>query len=301
MVVKTIEYRSLDEVIEMFNKTFDDKYIFRGQSNGTSDTNEEWELVSSYKRYFDNSEIPFRSFIINNLDKGIYDLYFSNYKYADSEQIAKAPFIEKLYYFQHYGIPTCLIDFSKNPLVALYFAISTLKIPAVKKNRQDKSISLGEDRYITIYQIDTEILKEKFHIKEITDRDFCFDYDQFEIPYNTQTGIKIAFDLNPLKKIKFLDNYNLKNQQGCFLLFDNTESANSISFENTIEHINQDHLKEEFKHPVITKHNLYLAQLISRDKSIFSFLRKEKNITGRNLFNDIQGLKYDLLQIHNNY
>lgn len=303
MLVKTIEYKDLDQVRQTFDNLFDEKYIFRGQSNGSSSHNENWGLISSYKRYFQNNELPFSSFIINNLDKGRFNSYFNNYSYPNSKKIASAPFIEKLYYLQHYGIPTCLIDFTKDPLIALYFAMATLKIPVVRQYSEGGYISIGSDRYITIYQIDTQLLKDVFGVKEIVDRDFCWDYEQFSLPFITQSSIKLALDLNPIERIELLDNYNLQKQKGCFILYDNTQNVNSISLETTLEHINHDHLNIEFANPVIIKHNLYLDHLRSKGNrdSIFSYLKKDKGMTGMNLFNDIQGLKFDLLQIHDNY
>lgn len=299
MLIQTVEYKDFEKFKAAFTCTFDPKYIFRGQANGYSSKTDTWDLNSSFKRYFSKKELTFRSFIVNNLERNRFDRYFSNYKYPNSKQIAKAPFIEKLYYLQHYGVPTCLIDFTKNPLVAIYFALTQLKIPAVKQFSQNTYISLGENRFVTVYQIDTQQLLDVFKFKDIDDRNFCWDYDQFVLPYSTQIGIKIALDLNPLSKIKFLDNYNLMNQNGCFILFDNTESSDSVPFDETLQIINDCHLKRKFERPVIIKHNLYLDYLRTKDahESIFSFIFEEKRISGRTLFNDIQGLKYDLLQI----
>jgi len=303
MITEIVEYRTLRQVRKLFDKTYDKKFIFRGQSNGYSNLNEKWGLTSSFKRYYNNQEVSFNTFILNNLDRGKFNLYFSKYKYPNSSLISQSPFIEKLYYLQHYGIPTCLLDFSKDPIIALYFALSTLKIPSVRQFNDNGYISLGDQRYITVYQLDTSLLKEHFKVKEIVDRDFCWEYDQFSLPFSTQSYIKMAIDLNPLEKLKSLDNYNLENQNGCFVLYDNTECVNDISLEETLTHINQDHLKMEFIDPVIIKHNFYLDQLRRprSNESLFSFVREEKGVTGQSLFNDIQGIKYDLLQIHDSW
>ncbi len=304
-MIKNITYKSLEKVREVFDTEHDKKFIFRGQSNGYGFNQENWNLSSSFKRYFTNNEISFNSFIVNNLNRGLFNLYFSDYSYPNSDKIANAPFIEKIYFLQHYGIPTCLIDFTKNPIKALYFALSGLKIPSTRQFSDNGYSSFDDDRYVTVYQVDTQRLKEVFGIHEIVDRDFCWDYEQFLLPskFNTQNQIRIAVDLNPLDKLESTDNYNLKQQEGCFILYDNTESANDISLEETLEHINQDHLKLDSPEPIIIKHNLYLAHLRGKteNESIFSFVRSEKKVTGKTLFNDIQGLKFDLLQMHDNY
>ena len=88
----------------------------------------------------------------------------------------------------------------------------------------------------------------------------------------------MAIDLNPLDKLKSLDNYNLENQNGCFVLYYNTECVNDISLEETLTHINQDHLKMEFIDPVIIKHNFYLDQLRKprNNESLFYLLGRRK-------------------------
>jgi hypothetical protein len=303
MLIETIEYHSLEKIRKEFDISYDKRYIFRGQSNGPSITNDCWGLTSSFKRHFNNHEISFNSFIVKNLDRGLFNKYFSDYSYQNSRQIADAPFIEKLFYLQHYGIPTCLIDFTKDPIIALYFALSSLKIPITRQFTDSGYISFGKERFVTVYQLDTLQLKDKFGIKEIVDRDFCWDYDQFSLPFVTQSHIKIAIDLNPLDKLKSLDNFNLEKQKGCFVLYDNTESSNDIPLEETLNHINLDHLKMDFADPIIIKHNLFLDKLREKgnQESIFSFVRDKKNVTGKELFNDIQGLKFDLLQLHDNW
>ena len=78
MITEIVEYRTLQQVRDLFDKTYDKKFIFRGQSNGFSNLNEKWGLTSSFKRYYNNQEVSFNTFILNNLDRGKFNLYFSN-------------------------------------------------------------------------------------------------------------------------------------------------------------------------------------------------------------------------------
>ena len=90
-MIQTIEYKSLEKVKEIFDVKYDTKFIFRGQSNGYGFEQENWNLSSSFKRYFTNQEISFNSFIINSLNRHLFNLYFSDYSYPNSEEIAAAP------------------------------------------------------------------------------------------------------------------------------------------------------------------------------------------------------------------
>jgi len=298
-----ISYKSIEKVINDFDVSYDKKFVFRGQTNDFDEKTIEWDLTSSFKRYFSGNELSFNSFILNNLDRGLYDYYFSDYKYPNADLLSDAPFIEKLYYLQHYGIPTCLLDFSKDPIIALYFALSGIKINRVQSFNNNRCTTYGNDRYVTVYQIDTEKLIEIFKIEEIKNKNFCWNYDNFELKFDTQSCIKMAIDLNPLNIIDKKINYNLVKQKGCFILYDNTESIDNNSLIETLENINNDHPETRFEEPIITKHNFYLNDLVDQlgTKDIFSFVRKIKKVTGKTLFNDIQGLKFDLLQVHNDY
>ena len=43
---------------------------------------------------------------------------------------------EVLFFMQHYGIPTRLLDWSENPFVALYFALTSASYKIVSKKRE---------------------------------------------------------------------------------------------------------------------------------------------------------------------
>ena len=66
-----------------------------------------------------------------------------------------------------------------------------------------------------------------------------------------------------------------------------------------LELLNDNNMVPE-DYPFLIEHRFFLSQLRGKNEndSLFNFIRNEKNIRGSQLFNDIQGLKYDLLQIH---
>ena len=77
--------------------------FFRGVSSKIT-ANENVPKV--YRYYIEHEDVIINDTIVNRFE------YFSNCKTA----------IEKLEMLQHYGIPTRLLDITKNQLVALYFA-----------------------------------------------------------------------------------------------------------------------------------------------------------------------------------
>ena len=104
----------------------DRKFIYRGQTNSSLDNEfKEWELVSSFNRYYTTSQDRFDSFISQQIS--FMDSTYSQYEIVKNNGILNSNIISKIYFLQHYGVPTCFLDFTFNPLIALYFSISGLK------------------------------------------------------------------------------------------------------------------------------------------------------------------------------
>lgn len=170
-------------------------YIFRGCFN------EEYKLVPGTYRLI-------------NKDK-------CDYGYLDAEYQHEALLKFLSYYVpenrfeaycnaQHYGMATKLLDFSKNPLIALLFACENWNEKIEDVN--GKLFIIEKNKYPQIFDSNFERLEE-----------LLFDCDESTI------SIENKYD-NPLskaesKEISFIDpvfNTNLKrinNQEGCFLLF----------------------------------------------------------------------------------
>ena len=99
-----------------FQKTSDPRYIFRGQSNF------EWSVVSSAARRIMHStkidHVPVESYI--NYHKNLINSAFL--KGFDHYLGTKLSELEVIAELQHHGAATCLIDFTFDSLVALYFS-----------------------------------------------------------------------------------------------------------------------------------------------------------------------------------
>lgn len=282
-----------------------DKYIYRGHSNTYSNSKfDVWKLLSSYNRAY--KEIPFRSFISQQLEDDLFRNRYGNYKFVLDNELVNMDVITKLYFLQHYGIPTCLLDFTYNPLIALYFAMANI----IPKNKQidivTKNInSYKTNNYISIYKIDYTQLLSKFNIKPLIHTDsfeLSENYNEYAIGiYDDQLISHIALDLKPEVRINNrTQNYNLTNQACCFLLYDNYEMKNhDYDFGSFLDKISKE--KElKFESPVIQIFNIEYNSILGKKlqdeldnpNSLFSYL-KQKQIYGGELFNDSQGLKYD--------
>ncbi|NOU80345.1 FRG domain-containing protein [Paenibacillus sp. LMG 31459] len=116
------------EIIDVINDTSD--FVFRGQKDKT------WSLKASIFRngYNHNKE---------------YDIYREIRKNR-FEDLTGSKFLDNLIHMQHYGIPTRLLDWSRNPLIPLFFACSD--------NKNDGKIFAYKPNII--YEFDQEQFKQ---------------------------------------------------------------------------------------------------------------------------------------------
>lgn len=279
------------------------KYIYRGQTNGSVDGKfAEWELISSFNRYY--SDIyDFETFIFQQVS--FMNSTYSEYEFVKNNDIQNSNTISRIYFLQHYGVPTCFIDFTFNPLIALYFSISSLRGQSGGIFTIDGFPEFyPDDYYFTIIRIEVDRLRQITNIKNLRhfNLDLFIRYDEYRINIEKNYYASIAFDLSPLKSINNLCNYNLSRQASCFLLYDN-KSCDGISFEEFLDSYIKK-FKIDIEMPFITKYHIRYNTAFKPQRSkhphyisLFSFL-KSHNISGKDMFNDIQGLKYDFNFFH---
>ncbi|MGJ1435686.1 FRG domain-containing protein [Sphingobacterium siyangense] len=158
-----------------------------------------------------------KSDAIMKSDLSAINKFIEYYQKFYPEKCKNYSLINYLYIMQHYDIPTRLLDFSTDPLIALYFAVSTAH---VRKNVQgdiDKEIAdfLKHDGHsesgASVHIIDPAFVNEKTsRFKNISDKILDFE--------NVNPHILSQIDFPLCIKTDNKDP-RIINQKGVFMLF----------------------------------------------------------------------------------
>jgi len=274
--------------------------IYRGQSNDPYNPENEWTIISSYNRLhskYKNKAYYFRTILNQHLSSELFSSYYGDYAFNQIEHLKQLTSIQRAYYIQHYGIATCLIDFTQCPLIASYFGISS--IPGTNIAYPDNNPThFPHDAFITIYEIDAKKLVDILKVNEINSKHFeTKKYDDY-LKRMWPPGFHLGVDLNPLDESMKDANFNLKQQKGVFILYDNYNSdIDLISAINSLakEIGCNDQIVKKYK---LKTNAIYKYLQINNTKhNLYTYL-KSQQCTGQFLFNDLQGLKYDFNFLH---
>ncbi|CDO36928.1 FRG domain-containing protein [Novosphingobium sp. KN65.2] len=185
------------------------------------------------------------------------------------------PFIEKdfsnswrsLFFMQHYGIPTRLLDWSESPFVALYFALSSVQRTQTGKPQKDVAMWLCDP-----------IAWNRTALSHITYKGEILDENCEEIKaYSPGTEI----DHRATKPVMIYGTHNsprIVAQRGVFALFGKGLTPMEKIFED-----------EAFSKDILTKVIIKKEHIDGVLKSLF-----QKGITESVIFPDLQGLALEI-------
>ena len=302
-------------------------YIFRGQSNCSSvypsDKFEPWPIKSSFNReYFQSNYFDKRYFVLYDVANCALKYYeFPAIKFKSDE----IPLIDIMQFIQHYVGPTPLIDFTKDPLTALYFA--SVGIPK-------EAYSRAANRYFTVIQLDYNILKNQLGIVDLSERklekpesfeiskDSPFETVHTHFLYNLQASIKNLreddiFD-NRVYNAQFTSAYNkiysstvgmsflvsrpnsfinqnLHLQEGLFIYLDSRKDLEDVFLQYVKRENVTSNLIKYHQIPFISCTRNGANKIDHQNGPLFPYLMR-KNKIGLNLFakDDKEGLRMDL-------
>jgi hypothetical protein len=290
------------EYVEEHESIDQSPFIFRGQSNSEK---LEWRLESSFNRYYADGQLSFRTFLGQQLDEELFRITYGKYKYVEEKGLADSDVITKLYHLQHYGIPTCFIDFTYNPFTALYFAITGIKGQSGGQYNVDGFPEFyPSDCCITIFKVDYNRLKNLLTVSDLVhlNDDLFLKYDYYKREIRPYQFAHLAIDLEPARKINDkVDNYNLRSQESAFIMYDQGQlKMDLVEFISSFCRANN--VTSDM--PIITKYlipyNSVFSPMHSRQSNYLTLFRflMQKGLSGKLLFNDHQGLKYDFNFFH---
>lgn len=183
--------QDLIRVLEEDNDGYEGSTWYRGHAN------EQWELIPGYYRL---KSAPSESTLIKK------------FKQSAALLISLTPkdSFDWLFLMQHYGVPTRLLDWSENPLVALYFSVvdpseELLSKDAVLWRLQPSDLNKNAG-------IDDK--EEEFFIPSFEDEELQ-NYSVESLSQNSRTKLK------PLATLATRNNERIQAQYGVFTIHHN--------------------------------------------------------------------------------
>lgn len=301
MIQTIIDLKPCEFFEEFSSAKASSDFIYRGQSNSYFQNEfQEWGIISSFIRSSKFFNIRFNTFLNQQLQENLFKFYYEKNEFVANNNIIHSDLLNKLYFLQHYGIPTCLIDFTYDPEIALYFAISSLQSHTGGAfSAAGFPLHYPDHCYVSVTGINSKMLKENLKLWELSNNmSLHYDNYRFDISDIPKKTVYAGIDTEPLKKLTNHKNYNLNKQESLFILYDNGKHPEYDLLSFLVDLCKQN--KIQLKEPLIKTYRIKYNHIYQPQRSkhpnfetVFNQLKQKKK-TGAYLFNDIQGLKYDL-------
>ena len=239
--------------------------IFRGQADKS------WDLLPSIYR---NDRFEFETIYLKELERICPDEFFG------------LSYIEKMIKMQHHGLPTRLLDFSLNPLVALYFACKEIfdtdgvvyAIHGFPMHPENFIWTSIVTKAIFEYTL-TNFSFEEF-IRDLQQDPLNYPCHDVE-PFYTKAQIKKILT-NPIGIYPKLNNSRLRNQDGVFVLFGMCLSGST--------HGKSRFDKVTYKTPTVLSKHTQICYIPAEHKEKILCELDHLGINERKLFPDIDNL-----------
>lgn len=257
--------RSVDDLLDILSDIDKSEFLFRGQTNS-------WELYPAlFRNHKENARLIEIS-LYESILGGIINPYTESYN----------P-INLLINLQHFGVPTRLLDLTRNPLIALFFSCYD-----------------ADDKYNDKNGILYFLHKDHFRVwvDDIEDKNFYRNSPDTDNLKNYYEKISRVLDFNDICLIKNnSNNPRIRNQEGCFLLFSfypispgNTKYMHLLEYVKACNRADKDY-QNNGESPKI-----WIADAkVDKDykKLILSELSEKYDISARTLFTDNPNVRYN--------
>lgn len=242
----------LKEIIDLNHSN--NKYIYRGVGDYQN-----FHLLPTL--YRNKSLVNKNSKYITSTENTVYNTFIhKSIPYVDYQFKDKEYFWECLFFMQHYGIPTRLLDWTENPLVALYFALSS----AIEKKTD-----------AGVWYLNSTIWNKNIHKRINND---TYDLNDIKDLFGKEMSSQIENLNYPIITKGIYNNSRIIAQKGLFMIFGNdlTPLEESIT--------NNDFPDNDMKLIIIEKNNLEI---------LFNGL-EYLGISESTIFPDLDGLSREI-------
>jgi len=182
---------------------------------------------------------------------------------------------ETLFFMQHYRIPTRLLDWSENPFIALYFALTSAKFEIVSKKKEYK-----EDAAVWVLD---PVVWNKESLKDYSyNKGILTVQEHYLNSYKPRT----RFDDIREKPVAIFGTHNsprIVSQRGVFTVFG-----------KKIKAIEDTYIDDSFPQDCLIKINLPKDEINTLLKSLTSI-----GITDSVVYPDLEGLSKELMRFFN--